>query len=821
MKQTGFDIAESLKTAIAYHQAGRLGEAAGVYSQILSKEPKHADALHLLGVIRRQQGQHNQAVRLIEKAIASRPDVFSYHNSIGLAYQHQGKLAQAITCYRRAIAINPTSAEAYCNQGAALQAQGQSQAAISCYEKALAHDADYANAAFNLGVVKHEMGDLTGAIHWYEKTIAIQVGYIKAHNNLGAAYQSQGRVAEAAACYETALNIDANDADTWNNLGILFQRQGAHDDAILCFRKSIACKPADPRSYYNLGNALKKTGHLSDAISAFQSALKLHPEYPDALNNLGSSFQDQGNIAQAIVCYEQAIRINPDYVNAYRNLGAALEEIGAFDRAIGCFEHVLAATPADGDSCARLVHLLQHVCDWQRLDAAKDQLERLTREALASGNRPPETPFMSLTSRDDPHRNLAVCTAWSRQIAAEISGHGRSFSFQDRINTREKIRVGYLSNSFMNHPGGHLIAGIFDCHNRDAFEVYGYSYGKDDGSRYRHRIARGCDRFTDLLELSVVQAAECIFQDRVDILVDLRGHTRNNRMGICAMRPAPVQVSFLGFPCTTGADFIDYMITDRIVTPPAHAPFYTEKLVYMPHCYQVNDHAQPISPKKWTRGEMGLPETGVVFASFNTAYKFEPVMFDCWLRILRQVPESCLWLLRVNELAEANLKNAAKAGGVSAARIVFADNWPKPAHLARLRLADLVLDTRVCNGHTSTSDALWAGVPVLTLQGRHFASRVSASILTAVGIDACIAQDIHSYEALAVGMATDADLLSRTRDKLARNKRTHPLFDTQRFALNLESAYAKMWEYFQAGQSPRSFSVVEPDSSANGSRRGT
>jgi protein O-GlcNAc transferase len=311
------------------------------------------------------------------------------------------------------------------------------------------------------------------------------------------------------------------------------------------------------------------------------------------------------------------------------------------------------------------------------------------------------------------------------------------------------------------------------------------------------------------MSLDNADAAQKIYDDQVDILIDLKGYTKDTRLALCAHRPAPVQASYLGFPGTTGAEFIDYIITDRIVSPEEHASYYSEKFVYLPHCYQANDHTQPISNKAWRKEDCGLPEHCFVFCSFNRTYKIEPVMYEVWMGILQKVPEGVLWLLSDTHVAEANLKREAAERGISSDRIVFAKMLPKDEHLARLRLADLALDTRIVNGHTTTSDALWAGLPVITLEGFHFASRVSASVLTAIGLPEVIVHSLEEYESLAVRLANNPPQLQEIQKRLAENRLTAPLFDTPRFARNLERAYQEMWNIFAAGEPPRQIKVTE------------
>jgi protein O-GlcNAc transferase len=457
-----------------------------------------------------------------------------------------------------------------------------------------------------------------------------------------------------------------------------------------------------------------------------------------------------------------------------------------------------------------LVANLLQTCAWQELEGVSAKLDVLTEMALDSGTRPAEMPYTSVARHADPSLNFAVASSWSSDIAMSTSNLNIHFPFDDRRSSKTKIAVGYLSHDFRNHPVAHLILTLFGLHNRNEFEIFCYSYGPDDTSYYRRRIRHDCDRFVDLRDAGHGHAARCIHDDQIDILVDLTGYTEGNRLGICALRPAPIQVSYLGFPGTTGAEFFDYIITDRLVTSEEQADYYSENFVYMPHCFMVSDYTQAISERDWKKADLGLPEESFVFSSFNQAYKIAPSVFDVWMKVLRQVPESVLWVGQLNATAEKNLKRKAHEKGVSPERLVFAERVPsKDEHLARLRLADLALDTSIYNGHATTNDALWAGVPVITLKGSHFASRASASLLTAIGLPELITHSLEEYEALVVHLALDSDELGGIRQRLAKNRLAEPLFDTPRFARNLEKAYKEMWEIFLAGKKPRQIKVVE------------
>jgi predicted O-linked N-acetylglucosamine transferase (SPINDLY family) len=422
-------------------------------------------------------------------------------------------------------------------------------------------------------------------------------------------------------------------------------------------------------------------------------------------------------------------------------------------------------------------------------------------------------PFAALTLPWTPEQQLAVARSHSDTIARTVAPLRQALGFRPLPPDADagRLRVGYLSGEFRDHAVSHLVQGVFGLHDRGGFEVFAYSFGPDDGSPYRRRIARDCDHFRDLRGATLADSARCIHHDRLHVLVDLQGHTGFSRMSVLALRPAAVQVNYLGHPGTSGADFLDYLVGDPVVTPPERAAAYRERVVTLPHCYLATDNGQAVAASAGSRAEHGLPEAGTVFCAFNNGYKIEPEVFGAWMRVLLRVPGSVLWLSPAAAPVEDNLRREAEARGVAGGRLVFARRVPgKAEHLARHRLADLFLDTWVYNGHTTAADALWAGLPVLTCPGETFAARVGASLLTAVGLPDLIATDRMSYEELAVRLGTNAEALREVRDKLAGQRTTWPLFDTPRLVRNLERAYRAMWSNYAAGRPPQPLEVSEP-----------
>lgn len=728
----------------------------------------------------------------------------------GLDYHESGELQKAEDIYRSVLEVNPAHPKALYLIGVIADQVGRTQEAINLLNEAIKYDPENPIYYNDLGNALLAHGKSQEAISCYQKALELKPDLAGAYNNMGGAFQDQHKFDEAISCYQRAIELNPDYSQAFKNMGNAFQCQGRTVDAIYCYRKALELKQDYAEAYANMGSAFQDQGDSPKAISCYRNALELKPDYAEAYCGMGNAFHYLRNLDEAVSCYQKAIDLEPDLAEAHYNMGMAFQDMSQLDEAIACYEKAIKIKPNFSQAYGQLFHQLQRTCAWQALEGLSARLDQLTREALALGTRPPETPFISLTRHADPARNFEIATSWSAEIARAINASHIDLSFDHRRSPETKIVVGYLSSDFRNHPVAHLTLGLFGLHDRDTFKVFCYSYGMDDGSDCRKRIQQDCDKFIDLRNHSYAEAAKCIYGDHVDILVDLNGHTGGNRLEICELRPAPIQVTYLGFPGTTGADFFDYIITDSAVTPAVDAIHYNEKFVYMPHCYMVNDNSQRLPSLSLKRTDVGLPKDSFVFCAFHNTYKIEPGIFDVWMRLLRQVPTSVLWFRRVSKSAEGNLRQEAKERGVMPERLIFSKKIPlKEEYLARLSLGDLALDTRVYNGHATTCDALWAGVPVITLQGRHFASRASSSILMAIGLPELITHSLDQYEGLAIRLARNPNELRDIRERLDRNRLTEPLFDTPRFVRNLEAAYKEMWEIYLAGQRPRPIKVVE------------
>jgi predicted O-linked N-acetylglucosamine transferase (SPINDLY family) len=548
----------------------------------------------------------------------------------------------------------------------------------------------------------------------------------------------------------------------------------------------------------NRASTLVTLKRPAEAVAAYARVLTVQPERAEAYNGRGHALFDLGRFEEALANYDKAVSLKPDLYDAHVNRARALAKLDRYKEASAVYEKLYAINSDIPNLFTDLIYCNMMACNWVNM-------EQLTAEAfsrVAAGTTAVD-PFMFLGLPSTPEQQLACARNCLRQRS--IVSVSREWNKADLASDR--IRLVYLSSDYNRHATAHLIAELFEIHDRDRFEVVGISFGQDDGSPMRSRLIKSFDRFFDVKSRTDADVARLIRDLRAHIAIDLKGYTSDARVGIFAQRVAPVQVSYLGYPGTMGADFIDYVIADPISLPFEQQPFYPEKIVHLPDTYQVNDSKRRIGAKMPTRRAVGLPEHGFVFCCFNNNWKLNPAMFDVWMRVLHQVDGSVLWLLRSNDLAAENLRKEAQARGIDPDRLVFASSIDSAEHLARHQLADLFLDTLPYNAHTTASDSLWAGVPLVTCQGTTFAGRVAASLLHAVGLPELVTESLNDYEQLALKLAREPDLLRAIRSRLAAQRSSWPLFDSQRFRRHIEAAYQTMWDIWQRDESPRSFKV--------------
>ena len=704
---------------------------------------------------------------------------------------------------------------------------------------------DQSSALFSRALAAHNAGRLEQATDLYRSVIAEDPRHAAALNNLSVALRAQGRLNEALESANCALAIHYDYADAWYNRAVALQDLEQLEQAIASYNKSLDLKPDTAQAYNNRGVALRVLKRLDEAFASLDRAVTLKPDYADAWYNRGLVLHDQQRYVEAVASYQRFLEFLPDHAPANNSLAVALqmlhrldEALAACDRAlelapdfagahfnranvlfiqkrwaeaVASYERACLLTPSMPYALSTALMARMHMCVWDDFDRRVQEIVARVEDEDIS-----ELPFPLLAASVSPG-------FLQRSIAAHAKNHYVERPILPRCPldpSPRKIRLGYLSADFHAHPVGRLIADVIERHDRSRFEVIGFSSGRpQNNDAVRRRLVSAFDRFVQVFGMRAEDIARCIDELRVDIVIDLGGHTENDLLSVLACRPAPVQMHFLGFAGTLGLPSVDYLVADSVVIPEEQRPFYSEKIIYLPDSYMPGDSSQAIADRPLTRGECGLPDKGFVFCCFNASFKITPALFDVWMRLLIRVDGSVLWLSATNDLAMENLRKEAIARGVAAERIVFAerlDNFEE--HLARHRLADLFLDTFNYNAHATANYALWAGLPVLTCPGETYASRVAASLLHAMGLSELIAGSPGEYEDLAFALATQPEKLLAVRQRLLAQRTTSALFDSERFVRHLEDAYAQVWGRCQAGLAPDDIHVAV-SAGGNGSVR--
>ncbi len=621
---------------------------------------------------------------------------------------------------------------------------------------------------------------------------------------LGVISHARGKDAVAVASMRRALALKPDFAEAYSNYGVLLQGGAQLAAAVAQQNRAIRLVPLSAY-HLNRGSALMAQGLRDAAAQDFVRAAALKPEDPQPANSLGTVLRDQGRVGAALVAHRRALALKPDYADGWRDIGHVLRETGALVEARDAYAHAYRLDPARTEVLSYHLFIKQAICDWVDYDALVRRIGAIIDQD--GGIVLPLATLSIDTSIQQQHR--AALLFCDRVIRPSPSDGAAMRPALPARRPCERLNIAYFSADFHEHATAYLAAEMFELHDRDRFRVTAFSYGQDDGSPMRRRLTGAFDVFHDVRNVGLDQVARMVADQRVDILVDLKGYTKQSRLELLSRRLAPIEVAYLGYPGTVGAACMDYIIGDRFVTPPEHQPYYTERLVVMPDAYQINDRHRRVADETPSRAACGLPEDGFVFCAFNTTYKITPVMFGVWMRLLQQVPGSVLWLFEANRVVEENLRREASVRGIDPARLVFAPKKPLPEHLVRYRVADLCLDTLPYTGHTTTSDALWVGLPVVTCLGDTFASRVAASLLDAAGLPEMITGSLAEYEALALRLAREPAVLAGHRGRLAQTRMTVPLFDSRRFTRHLERAYETMWATHAAGRPPQGF-VVPP-----------
>ncbi len=718
---------------------------------------RRATALH-------QANQFDEAERLYRQVLRAVPQQAEALQFLGVLMAQRGRPLEAADLIDRAISADPANAGAFYNRGNVLIDLKRFDEALESYDSALAIRSDHLGALINRGAALQKLNRLQDALASYERGLVLDPNSINFGFNKANTLRDLGRLEEALAAYDRVLQRDPRHFGALNNRGGVFLRMRRFDRALADYDCATELNPSDPDRHYNRGNTLIRMGRGPEAIAAYDRVIALSPGFAGAYQARGSAFFAMGDYEKAYLDYDTAFRLDPDrdYLEGYR------------------------------------LHAKMHICDWSNLS---EEMAGLIAH-VGEGKRAAE-PFMLLPVWASAEEQLRC----ARIYAADRYPPSPSILWRGEEYRHDRIRIGYMSGEFREQATSYLTADLFECHDRTAFSLYGIATGASDGSPMRERIEKGLDVFSDMTAQSDFELAQFIRSSEIDILINLNGYFGLDRTGVFAMRPAPIQVNFLGYPGTMGAPYMDYIVADSHVIPDAERSCYSEAVCYLPDTYQPNDRKKAVSGRSFSRADCALPEIGVIFCCFNNNHKILPDMFEVWMRLLARVDGSVLWLLEGNAAVRRNLMAEAERRGISSTRLVFAPMLPLADHLARERLADVFLDTLPHNAHTTASDALWCGVPLVTCQGNSFAGRVAASLLNAIGLPELITTSLQDYEALALKLARDPALLDAVKTKLARNRDSFPLFDTPRFTRYIEEGYRMMWERTRRGLPPASFAL--------------
>jgi protein O-GlcNAc transferase len=758
-------ISGLLQHAVGLHRQGQMAQAGAIYSRVIALEPAQPDALHLLGVVLTQSGDAERGAELIEKSLALNP-------------------GQPIAC---------------ANLGNALLAVRHFDDALASYDRSIALWADYAPAHNGRGSALAALQRPAEGLPSFERALELMPNFPEASENRALALLKLHRFEEAVGAFSEVLASRSDDAQVLTNRALALCALWRHGEALADADRALLIRPALAEARYARGVALLGLGRAHEVVAQIDGAHAHDSNRPELLVLRGNALRQLGRSDEAAAEYQRVLELRANFPEALVALGTLATATRDFDRAAAIFERLLEFAPDHDFYRGVCLHAKLHIFDWSDYATA---VQRVLADMDAG--RKPDLPFTFLAISDDPNRQQQCARAYAGaypKVYGRLCGTPRA--------RRERIRVAYVSADFLEHPTAYLLAGVFEAHDRTRFEIIAVSLRADSTSPTARRLQAAFDRFIDVSGQSDQQIARLIAELEVDIAVDLMGYTAEERPGIFVRRPAPIQVNYIGFPATMGAQHIDYLLADPFVIPADAAAFYSENIAYLPQCFQANDARRVEAAAPVTRPEVGLPLHGFVWCAFHASVKINPPLFDVWARLLQAVPDSVLWLVSNTATAEINLRREASKRGVDPVRLVFAKREPYPRHLARLSLADVCLDTWPFNGGATTSDALWRGVPVVTLSGGAFSSRMSGSLLRAAGLSELVTDNFADYEQVARELATDRDALASLRSRLAQARETSPLFDTNGFTRHLEAAYTIMWQRQQRGEAAASFCVPQ------------
>ena len=818
---------------LAFHELQHFEEAILRYQKALSIKPDFAEAYYSRANAFQELHRFDGAIFDYEMAIHIKPDFAEAYSNQGNVLQKLKHFEEALISYDKAISIKGDYSEAYYNRAYTLGELKRFEEALSSYDKAISITPNFVLAYYNRANALYQLKRFEEALSNYEKVISIAPDFVLAQSNRGNTLHELNRFDEALASYDECINTEPDSSEAYFNRGNTLKKLNRPEDALVSYDKALMIKSDYAEAHFNRGIILQELKRFEDALVSYYKAINNKPDYAEAYYNCGNTFLQLRRLSEALINYDKAIKILPSYIDAYLNRGFSLQELNRFEEAIINYEK---AINVKFDCAAAYYHRAYVLQLLKRLDEALDsynqaitydsnisylvgdcqyvrmlmcnwddfyEMQNQIVEKVNTGGKI-NVPFSFLAIIDDP---LAQKTC-SEIFAKEKYPFDNTLGNISKRSKQNKIRIGYYSADFNYHAVSFLTAELFELHNKEQFEIIAFYYGAKTQDEMHIRLTQSFDQFIYARTMSDLEVTKLSRKLQIDIAIDLGGYTKNHRTGIFSYRAAPIQLSYIGYLGTMGVEYFDYLIADRTIIPESSEQFYTEKIIYLPS-YQVNDRKRMISDKAFTRHELGLPEDGFVFCCLNNNFKILPTTFDGWMRILKAVEGSILFLYEENQWAEQNLKKEAIARGVEPNRLIFGKSIAREEYLARYKCCDLFLDTIPYNAGTTASDALWAGLPVLTLKGKSFASRVASSILNAIDLPELVTSSQAEYEALAIELAINPQKLVFIKEKLIKNKLTTPLFDTPLFTNNLESAYIQIMERYWADLIPEHIYVSQ------------
>lgn len=786
-----------LQKALGLHRRGALAEAAAIYAEVQRADPRDVDAPYYLATISCQQGRFAEGAALARRALANNPQDLRASVLLGQALGALERNEEALATFEGVIALAPDLALAHGHRADVFSKLGRNVEAIDGYDRALTLEPSAFHIWFKRGTALLALGRQEAAIASFDCALDLKPDFAPGRLMRAQALMELRRYAEALDAIDHVIAAHPTLAQAWLGRATALSKLDRQQEAASACDRALALLPNFAEAWLGRGNIAIALKQYDAALACYDKALSLKPDMAAAWLGRGSLHFERRQHRDALAAYERALAIKPDLVEAWHARGNVLFELKEYAAARAAYDTALGIKPdLDHAGGARLMSKLK-ICDWTNLHA---EIEACL--ADINDGRLTIEPFVSLT--------LSASSAEQLNNARKYIQEQRAYPPLRRgeAYAHDRIRIAYLSADFREHAIGYLTAGLFERHDRSRFEITAISFGQNDNSSTRRRLEAAFDRFIDVADKTDQDIAETIRRHEIDIAVDLTGFTKGARLGVLARRPAPIQVNYLGYLGTMGADYIDYVIADKIALPFDQGQYYIEKIVHLPHCFLVNDDKLAAAPHTPSRSDVGLPDDGLVFCSFNNSYKLAPAIFELWMRLLQRVEGSVLWLVKANSEMEINLRRAAQNCGSDPDRLVFASHVPLAEHMARQRLADLFLDTAPYNAGATAAAALWSGVPVLTMLGSPFVGRMAASLLHAVGLPELITHTLQDYEALALELAAEPAKLAAIRGKLKANRLTTPLFDTPLFTRGIEAAYTAMYERHRAGLSPEPITVT-------------